>query len=70
MISDRRRVFRAATAILGYSTIDVAARLGCSHTHLTLVLDGARKPSARLEKEIQALLREAKPVLLAALDQV
>lgn len=44
--------------------------MGCTYNHLVLVLDGARKPSVRLDAEILALLSEAKPGLLEALDGV
>lgn len=68
--SQRRRLFSAAVAILGSSMSEAAARVGCTPTHLLLVLDGTRVPSARLDAAITALLRQAKPELLAALKEI
>lgn len=68
--TERRRLFSAAVAILGYSMGEAAARVGCTPNHLLLVLDGVRTPSTRLDAEIRAILRDAKPELLAALEKV
>lgn len=65
--TERHILFRTA-AVLGLSMAEAAQRIGCSYNHLILVLDGVRKPSARLDAEITKLLRAAKPRLLAALS--
>lgn len=70
MQTERRRLFRAAVAILGYSMSQAAERVGCTPNHLLLVLDGLRSPSARLDTAITALLQQAKAALLAALETI
>lgn len=56
--------------MLGPSMADAACRVGCTYNHLVLVLDGARTPSTRLDAAINNLIREAKPIILAALADV
>lgn len=68
--SERHIIFRAAAAILGMSMAEAAARVGCTYNHLVLVLDGTRKPSARLDTQITGLVHEARPRLVAALSVI
>lgn len=68
--TQRRRLFDACLAILGYSHREAAERVGCTYNHLILVLDGERIPSTRLEAAITALMRDAKPLLLRGLGGV
>lgn len=70
MTSERHILFRAAAAMLGLSMTDAARRVASTSNHLVLVLDGARKPSARLDAQITRLLQEAKPRLIALLDEI
>lgn len=61
----RRRAFGAAIAALGLSYGQASKRLGITYTHLTLVLEGIRVGSARLEAGIRAVFEEARPALRA-----
>ncbi len=49
---------------------DVAAKCHVTYFHLTLVLDGRRKGSARLEATLREIMLAAKPLLLDALRQL
>lgn len=69
MRTEHRRLVQAAAAILGYSAHGTAERLGCSYNHLLLVLNGDRNPSERLARQIAALIEEATPELLGALER-
>lgn len=69
-LTERRRLFSASVSMLGWSMGDAAQRVGCTYNHLLLVLDGVRRPSARLNTAINDVIREAKPMLLASLANV
>lgn len=53
---ERRAAFKAAVTLREITMAEAAATVGVSYNHLTLVLSGARKGSARLEQAIAAFV--------------
>lgn len=65
----RRVLFRSCAEILGWSMKEVAEDLGVSYNHLVLVLEGTRIGSARRNADIQVIMNQAKPLLMAELRE-
>jgi transcriptional regulator with XRE-family HTH domain len=53
---ERRAAVKAAATLRQITLSEVARKLGVSYNHLTLVLQGTRKGSARLEQAIALFL--------------
>jgi transcriptional regulator with XRE-family HTH domain len=53
---ERKAAFRAAVTLRQVTMVEAAAELGVSYNHLTLVINGERVASVRLEQEIAAFL--------------
>jgi transcriptional regulator with XRE-family HTH domain len=52
----RKAAFRAAVTLRQVTMAEAATELGVSYNHLTLVINGERVGSARLEEAIAAVL--------------
>ena len=53
---ERKAAFRAAVTLRQITMVEAAAELGVSYNHLTLVINGERVASVRLEQGIAAFL--------------
>lgn len=53
---ERKAAFRAAVTLRQITMAEAAAQLGVSYNHLTLVINGERVGSARLEEGISRVL--------------
>ncbi len=53
---ERKAAFRAAVTLRQITMAEAAAELGISYNHLTLVINGERVGSARLEEGISAVV--------------
>ena len=53
---ERKAAFRAAVTLRQVTMAEAAAELGISYNHLTLVINGERVGSARLEEGIAATI--------------
>ena len=58
---ERKAAFRAAVTLRQITMADAAAQLGVSYNHLTLVINGERLGSARLEGAISSMI--GRPVI-------
>jgi transcriptional regulator with XRE-family HTH domain len=56
---ERKAAFRAAVTLRQITMAEAAAQLGVSYNHLTLVINGERVGSARLEEGISRVLGRA-----------
>lgn len=57
---ERKAAFRAAVTLRQITMAEAAAELGISYNHLTLVINGERVASARVEEAIAGMI--ARPV--------
>jgi transcriptional regulator with XRE-family HTH domain len=57
---ERKAAFRAAVTLRQITMAEAAAELGISYNHLTLVINGERVASARVEEGIAGMI--ARPV--------
>jgi transcriptional regulator with XRE-family HTH domain len=53
---ERKAAFRAAATLRQVTMAEAAAQLGISYNHLTLVINGERVGSARVEEGIAAVI--------------
>ena len=53
---ERKAAFRASVTLRQVTMAEAAAQLGVSYNHLTLVINGDRLGSARLEEGISAMI--------------
>ncbi|MDQ2891170.1 MAG: hypothetical protein M3R65_11565 [Gemmatimonadota bacterium] len=53
---ERKAAFRAAVTLRRETMAEAAAELGVSYNHLTLVINGGRVGSARLEEGIASMI--------------
>ncbi len=58
---ERKAAFRAAVTLRQITMAEAAAELGVSYNHLTLVINGERVGSERLEEGIARLIGRAVP---------
>lgn len=56
---ERKAAFRAAVTLRQITMAEAAAELGVSYNHLTLVINGERVGSARLEDEVSAFIHRS-----------
>jgi len=56
---ERKAAFRAAVTLRQITMAEAAAEMGVSYNHLTLVINGERVGSARLEEEISRMVNRS-----------